>query len=110
MDTSLYCHDDIIRQLAPIVDHWIVDVKDINHVIYERYTGQPSRIRESLNVLLQTCRVENVTLKVPLIPGYNTDYDVDYSLDELERMGFTNFKCVRYLERESKYHPQIKEL
>ena len=49
-------------------------------------------------------------MKVPLIPGYNTDYDVDYSLDELERMGFTNFKCVRYLERESKYHPQIKEL
>ena len=110
LETSLYCHDDIIRQLAPIVDHWIVDVKDINHVIYERYTGQPSRIRESLNVLLQTCRVENVTLKVPLIPGYNTDYDVDYSLDELERMGFTNFKCVHYLERESKYHPQIKEL
>ena len=82
----------------------------MNHVIYERYTGQPSSIRESLNVLLDTCRVENVTLKVPLIPGYNTDKDVDYSLDELERMGFTNFECVRYLEGESKYHPQTKGL
>lgn len=111
LETSLYCPEDTIRQLAPIVDHWIVDIKDINHVIYERYTGHPSRIRDhSLSVLLQTCRVKDITVKVPLIPGYNTDKDVDYSLDELERMGFTNFECVRYLQRESKYHPQTKGL
>ena len=108
LETSLYCPDDIIRKLAPIVDHWIVDVKDINHVIYERYTGHQSHIHESLNVLLQTCRMEDVTLKVPLIPGYNTDEDVAYSLDKLDRMGFTNFESIRYIERESRYHLQTK--
>lgn len=87
-----------------------MDVKDINHVIYERYTGLPSCIRDhSLSVLLQTCRVEDVTLKLPLIPGYNTEEDIDYSLDELDRMGFTKFEFPRYIERESRYHPQTKD-
>jgi len=80
----------------PFIREWIVDVKDMNPAVYEAYTGQsPCRMRENLGTLAARCP-ESVTLRLPLIPGFNTDADRDRSEKELRAMGFTRFDRFDY--------------
>ena len=81
----------------PPVHEWIVDVKDMAPAVYEAYTGQsPDRMRENLGTLAALCP-ESVTLRLPLIPGFNTDADRDRSEKELRAMGFTRFDRFNYI-------------
>lgn len=41
--------------------------------------------------------------KVPLIPHFNTNEDVDRSINKLKRMGFKNISQIKYIEREAKF-------
>lgn len=61
-----------IEHLAPIIDKWIVDVKDMDSEIYRQYTGRQSHILQSLTCLERLNLMDKVTVKVPLIPDYNT--------------------------------------
>lgn len=72
METALACHPHNIELLAPIVDHWIVDIKDMNPRIREKYTGRVGDSAHQLCYLKQYGIVDKVTIRVPHIPGFNT--------------------------------------
>lgn len=97
IETSLCCPSDVINTLAPCVGEWIVDVKEANPAIYERYTGAQSNIMQSLQALLATVPQSRVTLKVPHIPGFNTSDDVEASVRKLRDMGFCNIVEFNYV-------------
>lgn len=99
IETSLRCPEKNIEALSPHIDEWIVDVKDMNDVIYKNYTGMESCIAQQLKNLKKFVPLRNITVKVPLIPNFNTKADVENSVCLLEEMGFKNIVRINYIER-----------
>lgn len=97
VETALACHPHNIELLAPIVDHWIVDIKDMNPRIREKYTGRVGDSAHQLCYLKQYGIVDNVTIRVPHIPGFNTDEDVNRSIEQVKVLGFMDIQEFEYL-------------
>ena len=98
VETALACSWADINLLAPIVDHWIVDIKEMNPNIKSNYTGMPISSLASLNLLKGNGITQNVTVKVPHIPEYNTDKDVAKSIEQIRALGFKNIVECQYLK------------
>ena len=105
LETSLAVPPDLFDALIPEgiaqndcpIDEFIVDVKDMDPAIYERYTGRtPEAMRRNLARLAALCP-ERVTVRVPLIPEYNTDADGDRSEKILRGMGFERIERFTYI-------------
>lgn len=91
LETSLACSFDDLEMLKDVVDHWIVDVKSMDSAIYERYTGRPSGVSQNLSRLQKLVPNEKVTIKVPAIPDFNEDRDLDADMGSIkQKFGFTD--------------------
>ncbi len=97
VETCLHYGDDRLRRLAAVADHWIVDVKEMNDNIYRRYTGVESVVRRQLTRLCEFVEPKRITVRVPHIPGYNTDEDVRRSIEELQGYGFAKIEEFDYV-------------
>lgn len=97
VETALACHPHNIELLAPIVDLWIVDIKDMNPRTREKYTGRMGDSAHQLCYLKQYGIVDNVTIRVPHIPGFNTDEDVKRSIEQVKILGFKDIQEFEYL-------------
>ena len=87
-ETSLNVSAELLRIAMPAVTAWIVDIKDMNPDIYRAYTGMDNAlVKENLRVLAEAGRCGDVTVRVPLIPGYNTEEDCRRSIEELRAIG-----------------------
>lgn len=110
IETALYrCDCSTIESLSQVTDRWIVDVKDMNSTIYRQYTGRQSHIQQSLTCLERLHLTDKVTVKVPLIPDYNTEEDVAESIEKLKQRGFSHIETISYIRRLSEYQPQINK-
>lgn len=98
IETALNVDSVHLRHVLPHTDSFIVDVKDTNPIIYERYTNRDSRrLMENLRILSEEYDVDNVKIRLPLIPDYNTTEDVDRSETLLRGMGFGLFDKFEYI-------------
>ena len=98
IETSLNVPEENINRLLDVTDFFIIDIKDINNDIYKSYTGQDnSAVISNLKVIAGNGRANDCLIRLPLIPGYNTDGDRDKSLVKLKEMGFTNFDLFNYI-------------
>ena len=96
-ETSLNVPADNVKLLMPVIDHWYIDIKDMDPDIYLKYTGKGNdRVINNLRLLAEAGLADRCTLRIPLIPGYNEDTDRDRSIKELEAMGFSNFERLIY--------------
>lgn len=94
---------ELIPVAARCVDHFFIDVKDMNPAIYHAYTGRDNAlVKSNLALLLSLVGAERVTVRVPHIPGFNTDADVQSSVAELTGMGVTLFDVFTYKEPQKK--------
>lgn len=99
LETCLRCSYNTIQNLSQAVDHWIVDVKSINPLIYQDYTGVKSGVLQQLESLRILVSPDKITIKVPHIPGYNDEENLDNDIDEIKRkFGFTNISKIKYLK------------
>ena len=97
LETSLACSADDLEMLADVVDHWIVDVKSMDSAIYEMYTGRPSGVSQNLSRLQKLVPNEKVTIKVPAIPDFNEDRDLDADRELIsQQFGFTDVVKTTY--------------
>ena len=88
---------DNAEELISIVDNYIVDIKDMNNDIYQRYTGKGNeRVLCNLRYLIGEGKAGKIIIRTPLIPSYNTEKDVGYSIELLEEMGITRFDRFTY--------------
>lgn len=93
VETSLNVPQEAVEMLKGFVDEWIVDIKDMNPQVYERYTGRDnSQVLENLMLL----HGKNVRVRVPLIPGYNTVADNELSEAQLKNAGFERIDRFKY--------------
>ena len=82
---------------ARVVDHFFVDVKDMNAGIYTAYTGQDhTLVKQNLRTLLALVGADRITVRVPRIPHFNTEDDIEASVAELRAMGVTELDVFPY--------------
>lgn len=96
-ETSLNVPAEAVGKAAALIDGFIVDVKDMNGEIYKSYTGRENiRVTENLKLLRDVVGAENILIRLPLIPEYNTEADRQSSRALLMGMGFTRFDEFTY--------------
>lgn len=97
VETSLNISQKQIEKLLPIVDHYIVDIKDMNNDIYKRYTGKENKqVIENLRWLVSKGKAERITVRIPHIPSYNTPVDIENSIHLLKELGLSHFDQFIY--------------
>ena len=100
IETSLNVERRRLESVVPFIDHYFIDVKDMNPDIYRRYTSADNRqVIENLHWLSSHVDVQKVTIRLPHIPDYNTEDDISESRRQLEAMGFTNFDIFEYIRK-----------
>lgn len=96
-ETSLNVPAEAVRTAAECMDMFYVDCKDTNPEIYKAYTGiQNAQMLENLRTLISLAGAERVVVRVPLIPGYNTEDDREKSRALLTSLGVTQFDFFTY--------------
>ncbi|MCR4847656.1 MAG: radical SAM protein [Bacteroidales bacterium] len=100
VETSLNVAPEMVQTADPVLDGYIVDIKDMNPEIYKTYTGKNNAlVFENLEWLLHHGDPSRIVVRVPHIPDYNTDLDVAKSMEQLKAMGVTNFDEFQYIIR-----------
>lgn len=97
VETSLNVTQENIEKLVPVVDSYIIDIKDINNAIYQKYTGKDNeKVLHNLQYLIEHGKNEQIIVRTPVIPAYNTENDVDNSIRLLKEMGIIQFDRFTY--------------
>ena len=96
-ETALNVPAEYVETAAGCIDFFIVDCKDTNPVIYKAYTGQDNaRMLKNLARLLELVGPERILVRIPLIPGFNTEEDRTRSQEYLKNLGITEFDLFTY--------------
>lgn len=100
IETSLNVPLENVKAIAPLVQMWYVDIKDMNPDIYKAYGCKENKqVISNLQWLAANGYADKVIIRLPLIPEYNTDEDRQMSQQQLEKIGFTNFDKFNYIVR-----------
>lgn len=98
IETSLNVPQIFVEVLEGVVDHWIVDIKDMNPDIYRAYTGEDNaQVITNLRHLLGS--QAKITARVPLIPTFNTESDIENSIAILQQIGVENIDRLTYITK-----------
>ena len=102
METSLNVPRRHLEEVAPYIDSFIIDIKDMNPAVYQTYTGKTNRQVIDNLVWLHTHAKHKgkIIIRLPLIPNFNTDEERNHSRQVLEKLGFENFDEFEYVVRE----------
>ena len=97
VESSLNVPQENIEKLLPVIDYYIIDIKDINNDIYQQYTGKENeKVLNNLHYLIEHGQNEQIIVRTPIIPVYNSESDVDNSIRLLKEMGITQFDRFTY--------------
>ncbi len=101
LETSLNVPRERLERVLPYVDKYIIDVKDMNTDVYERYTQYPQAdMIANLKWLMDNVDdADRVEVRLPHIPEFNTQDDVNNSRSMLEKLGVRNFDEFDYVIR-----------
>lgn len=74
IETTCYAPWKAIAACAPYIDHFLCDVKNPRSDRHQEFTGVPCEmILENVSLLIAT--QADVTVRIPVIPGFNTDQE-----------------------------------
>ncbi|MDE5607970.1 MAG: radical SAM protein [Muribaculaceae bacterium] len=100
LETSLNVPTANVERLLPVADTFIIDIKDMNPAVYQDYTGRDnSLVMENLRQIADTGRQGDCVIRMPLIPGYNSEASRQAGRVQLESLGFSRFDMFTYLVR-----------
>ncbi len=96
-ETSLAVPAQKVVMAAECIDHFYVDCKDVNPEIYHSYTGKDNALMlGNLESLLHLVGPDRITVRLPLIPEFNTEEDRTASKARLLAMGIAKFDLFPY--------------
>ena len=101
LETSLNVPRHHLERVAGDIDHYYIDIKDLNPVIYHDYTGcDNAPMLANLQWLLRHDDMpKRITVRLPHIPNHNTAADIEQSRKKLVEMGITHFDEFNYIIR-----------
>ncbi|MGN1410994.1 MAG: radical SAM protein [Oscillospiraceae bacterium] len=98
VETSLNVPIENIKMVANLVNHFYIDIKDVNNDIYKKYTLLDNfQVLENLQYLVDNIPLENITVRVPLIKNFNTMKDIKNSENYLIHLGILNIDIFQYI-------------
>ena len=98
LETSLAAASESLIIASEFVDEFIVDCKDMDPDRYESYTGHPAeQMLENLDYL--SMKSDQVLVRVPHIPHFNTKQDQEDNAEILRSMGFKRLDLFEYIIR-----------
>ena len=96
-ETSLAVPWEKVAVAAESVDRFLIDIKDTDPRIYREYTGQDNTlVLQNLERLSRLIPPERITVRLPLIPGFNTEEDRNRSCRLLSGLGLTQWDLFTY--------------
>ena len=96
-ETALNVPWENVAKAADCIDHFYIDCKDTNPDIYRRYTGQDNALMlANLRRLVDLVGPERIMVRLPLIPGFNTEKHRNASEQRLREMGIQHFDRFTY--------------
>jgi len=97
LETSLNIPLKNVKMLFPVINHYIVDIKDINNDIYENYTGKTNHLPiANLKWLIEQGKTDNIHVRVPLIPNFNSEKDTENTVFALKNIGIKEIETFSY--------------
>lgn len=97
IESSLNVPIENIQQLFPVINHYFIDLKDANDEIYKRYTQQSNvRVKENLEWLAAQGIADRIIVRLPHIPDFNTEEDIQRSMEYLQGIGIQNMDIFTY--------------
>lgn len=103
LETSLNVSRKSLESALPYVNHYIVDIKETNNEIYQRYTKKENHIAmENLSWLIDKVSAEKIMVRVPLIADFNTEENQKQSVKIMEEMGITHIETFTYQKENRK--------
>lgn len=99
VETSLNVDRSHLERVLHHVDEYFIDIKDTNPNIYKEYTTRDNaQVLDNLRWLLShEGMAEKIIVRLPHIPQFNSQADVDRSRALLEEMGVKNFNEFDYI-------------
>ncbi len=98
IETSLNFPTENMSNLINVIDSFIIDIKDMSPLIYRKYTSMSNElVYENLRILKDSGKIDNVKIRVPHIPEFNTPSDVYNSIYIIRRMGFKTIEEFTYV-------------
>lgn len=100
IETSLNVKWDKIELLIPYIDQWIIDIKDSNTEIYKNYTGVENlKVYDNVLRLSHKTGKEKLLIRIPKIPNYNTEKNIQESVNLYSNLGNIDVFKYRILNR-----------
>lgn len=97
IESSLNVPTHHIELLTHVVDDYIIDIKSFNPNIYRLYTGMDiDLVLQNLQYLISNNKAPHITVRTPLIPGYNDTREVETTTQMLRDMGIEHFDAFTY--------------
>ena len=106
VETSLNVPLTSLQTIASITNDFIIDIKDADDRIYTAYTGKSNaQVWENLKWLATNYDREHVILRTPIIPVFNTEENVERSMERLSMLEFRKFDRFTYRTTQSATQP-----
>lgn len=100
IETSLNVKWDKIELLIPYIDQWIIDIKDSNNEIYKNYTSVDNlKVYDNVLRLSHKTGKEKLLIRIPKIPNYNTEKDIQESVKLYSNLGNIDVFNYKILNR-----------
>lgn len=100
IETSLNVKKERLIPLLEPVHHFIIDVKTLNPEIYQAYTHHGNEhVIENLSYIAKHQLQNKCKVRVPHIPEFNSEADIQSTVTGLQDMGFQNIDVFTYVIR-----------
>lgn len=87
IETSLNVDLKHIKAISPVINHFIIDIKDLNPSIYKEYTGvNIDQLIQNLHYLKDIGKAKDMIIRVPHIPGFNNQENITENIHQLNLM------------------------
>lgn len=103
IETSLNVSEKQLYSIIGIVDKFIIDIKDMNSYIYKSYTGvNNTLVLNNLQHLISKGYANKIIIRVPSIAGFNSETDIQKSMNIIQEMGIDDIEQLTYLTTKAK--------
>ena len=100
VETSLNVPIERLKEVITVVDSYIIDIKTMNRQVYQDYTGLDNEyVLTNLQYLCDLKLQDKCKIRIPTIPNFTTNEEVDRSVEIIKIMGFKHLDIFEYVIR-----------
>ncbi len=104
IETSLNVPWRNVELLIYDIDEWVIDIKDMNFLIYEKYTGvKIDNLINNIYRLKELVNASRLHIRVPRIPGFNKIENIEKSIEWIKNILEVEPEVFNYIVENAKF-------